>query len=427
MFENLDRRKIIVIAVIVAVVGAIVWLTIIAFRKPVLPPQGNENVNQPSGFPPISNGNANVGVNGNLNLPFVNGNTNGNVPVNGNQPVTTPPVIGSPIAAGGQTAAPALTQSGILAPSGSTGSNARYYDSNDCKFYQLSENGTREPLGQATYCQVQTVTWAPSNSRAILEFPDGANILYDFAGQKQYTLPKDMTEFSFSPDGGKVVGKFLADNPADRWITSVNPDGSGLTPIEPMGENADKVQVAWSPNNQVVALSTTGEPAGLFQQEVLLIGFNGENFRSLRVDGRGFQAKWSGDGSRLLYSVYSDATNYRPGLWLTDGSTDRVGANTRQLSLATWADKCSVAGSEAFCAVPRDLPDGSGFSRELARGLPDDIYRVDLSGGATTLIAQPVGEGGIQLSATNLTLSADGRFLYFTDGNGVLRNVQLRP
>jgi Tol biopolymer transport system component len=252
-------------------------------------------------------------------------------------------------------------------------------------------------------------------------------VLYNFDKQKQYTLPKAMTEFSFAPDGQKIAGKYLDTNPANNWITTVNPDGSGLTGIEPMGENADKVQVNWAPNNQVVAFSRTGDPAGLFQQNVLLIGFHGENFRQLTVDGRGFDAQWTPDGSRLLYSVYSDRTDYKPMLYLADGSSDSVGANKQAVALNTWADKCTLEGGVAYCAVPKTLPQGAGFSRELAAGTPDYVYRVNLSTGGTTLVAEPLGQNGAGLTVNNITVSADGSWLYFTDARGILRSVKLKP
>lgn len=422
MFENIDRKKISLVIGIVAAVGILSWLLYLVFTKPApVLPNVNVNVNGPTGFPPTTNGNVNVSGPDGVNLPISNVNVNVNTGV-----AIPPPPPGSPVAAGGATAAVVLTNGSTMFPSGVVGDNVRYYDAADGKFYEISPDGTKHLLTDAAYPQAQTVTWAPGSNSAILEFPDGANVLYDFQSKKQYTLPKEMTEFSFSSDGQKIAGKFLSDNVSDRWITTVNPDGSGLTGIEPMGDNADKVNVEWAANNQVVALSRTGEPAGLFQQNVLLIGFNGENFPQLTVDGRGFEPRWAPDGKRLLYSVYSDKTNYKPALWLVDASTDRVGANKQSLGLATWADKCNLSGETAYCAVPKELSEGAGFTREMANNTPDYIYRVNLQTGATTLVAEPIDEKGSALTVTNLTVSKDGKMLYFTDNSGKLRVVRLQ-
>ncbi|MDZ4230139.1 MAG: hypothetical protein U1C53_03290, partial [Candidatus Veblenbacteria bacterium] len=111
-----------------------------------------------------------------------------------------------------------------------------------------------------------------------------------------------------------------------------------------------------------------------------------------------------------------------------DATTDRVGQNKQALGLNTWADKCTFNSGAAYCAVPQGLPEGAGFTRALAQGLPDAIWRVDLATGGTALVAQPLNEQGQGISISTMTVSADGRYLYFTDAaTGQLRSVQLKP
>ncbi|OHA57314.1 MAG: hypothetical protein A2588_00345 [Candidatus Veblenbacteria bacterium RIFOXYD1_FULL_43_11] len=411
MFANLDKRKLLLIGGVVLAIIVLIWLIFLAFRPPTEPVPGvNEGPGGPGTLPSV----------GNLNI-----NTN-EPEISTGQPLFPQAAA---VADGGRTASPALTSGSTLQPFGSAGSSARYYDESTCEFYEIQPNGDRTVISQNRYCNVQNVTWSPDGKASVLEFPDGANIVYDFASGKQYTLPKEMTEFSFDPSGSQVAGKYLSDtNTADNWIVSVSANGSQLTPIEPMGENADKVDVAWSANNQVVALSRTGEDSGVFSQEVLLIGFNDENFRSLQIEGRGFEPQWTSDGQKLLYSVYSDQSNYLPTLYLVNANIDNVGTGKVQVGLNTWADKCTIAGGFAYCAVPQGLPEGAGFTRSLAQGLPDEIWQVDLATGGRALLAQPVGEQGQAIATSDLAVSADGRFLYFTDAaTGQLRSVQLKP
>lgn len=419
MFENLDKKKILLITLLVVGLGVLGWLVFIATGPTPQQPVNGNVVGGPGPSFPGTNGNVSFG-NGAINLP---------PPTNANANVSQLPggPAVSPVAAGGATGAPVLNSNPTLAPVAEAGGAAAFYDSRDGKFYRVSADGTRQTLSDVSYPGAQTVTWSPGQAKAVLEFPDGSNIVYDIKTNKQYTLPKEMTSFSFAPDGSKLAGKFMADNPADRWVVTVNSDSSGLTGIEPMGDNADKVTVEWAPNNQVVALATTGQPQGAFRQEVLLVGFHGENFKSLQIEGRGFQPKWTPDGQKLLYSVYSDQTNYRPMLYLVDAATDRVGNNKQALNLQTWADKCTFASGAAYCAAPTSIPDGAGFVPELAAGVPDNIWRVDLTSGASSLIAQPVDSTGAALTASNLTVSSDGRYLYFTDSQGRLRSVLLKP
>ncbi len=427
MLENFSRRKLIIIGLVILAVGILSWIFYLAMKPTtgdVNLPIGNNDVsdgrlpNNTGGRDNINNTPINFPPDGDQNLPGDEGGVN--------QPIDELNLEPSLIAIGGETSAPALTPSVAQAPNLSSG-GVRYYNPNDCKFYEITNGGSHKTLTNNSYCGVSNITWSPQGNQTILEFPDGANVIYDFVNKKQVTLPREMTEFSWSPDSSKIAGKFLDDNPADRWLVTIGSDGGGLTGIEPMGENADKVDVEWAPNNQVMALSRTGEPSGLFQQQVLLIGFNGENFKGLYINGRGFEPRWSPDGTRLLYSSFSDKTDYKPQLYLVDASVDRVGAHEQVINLKTWVDKCTLVTGFAYCAVPNELPDGVGFSRELAAQIPDTLWRIDLATGGTTILARPVNESGREITALNLQVSADSKFLYFTEGSsGRLRSVQLK-
>ncbi len=429
MFENFSGKRAIIILSVAIGVLVLAWLAYLAFGRPAPSPvnQPPGNVNLPGVGP---GGNFSVNQPGGLNLPG-GGNVNTGPGADTNEgTVGTVPETGAPISAvanGGATNAPTLTDSRANAPFTGADGKVRFYNPDDCRFYEVSAGGERAQLGSAQYCEVKGLTWAPGADKAVLEFPDGSNVVYDFKRGKQYTLPKEMTEFSFSPDANQLAGKFMGATSSDNWVVTVNSDGSALTGVEPMGDNADKVDVQWSANNQVVALSRTGIPSGLFEQQVLLIGFHGENFKSLQVEGRGFEPHWTPDGNRLLYSVYSDATDYRPTLYLVDAATDSVGLNKQPLNLATWADRCTFGATSAYCAVPGNLPAGAGFSRDLAQGLPDTVWQVDLATGNLNLLGQPVNDQGKGITAGQLTVSPDGRYLYFTDSTtGKLRSMQLR-
>lgn len=414
-WENLDKKKFFLIAAIVIAVIVLGYI-IYAIWRPAPAPLINTNQPGAGGFPATGPGGVNVGETGQANLPPTG---------QGEQPVTGGGAAIPLVAAGGNTLTKVLSDNSTSFPA-ATSAAVRYYDSATCQFYELSPTGSKKSLSSDQYCNVQKATWSPGTSSAVLEFPDGSNVVYDFKSKKQYSLPREMENFSWSPDGNKIAGKYMGNDIGDRWVVAVNSDGSALRGVEPMGDNADKVDVEWSPNNQVVALSRTGEPSGAFTQQVLLVGFNQENFKGLYIDGRGFEPKWTPDGKRLLYSVFSDKTGFRPSLWLVDGTPDRAGLNKQNLNLGTWADKCNLIGTYAYCAVPTDLPEGAGLVRELANGVPDSVWRIDLTTGATNLLATPVSDDGKGLSVTSLTASADGNWVYFTDSEGKLRSLKLK-
>jgi hypothetical protein len=289
----------------------------------------------------------------------------------------------------------------------------RYYNASDGKFYNLQADGTTKAMSDNVFYNVSKVTWAKSNDKAVLEYPDSSKIIYNFETQKQVTLPKHWEEFSFSPDSTEITAKAIGLAPENRWLVTVNDDGTGTKLIEAMGENQDKVIIDWSPSRQAVAFSMTGQPLGLYRKEVLVVGLNHENFKSIVVEGMGFQPQWSPTGKKLLYSVYSSRTDLKPELWVTNAYGQDIGSGRQNLEIATWADKCAFAGDTTlYCAVPRSLPQGAGISPAIAAGTPDDLYKIDLKTGLKTTI--PTGG---DYAIDNISYDETNKRLLFDDPN----------
>lgn len=329
------------------------------------------------------------------------------------------------IARGGLTYVSALTDGNTLGGSiTKDGRMMNFYNKSDGKFYRLTPAGDVAELSSKTFYNVENVAWAPSADKAVLEYPDGSNIIYDFASEKQITLPKHWEEFEFSPDSEKIAAKSMDEDPDNRWLVTVDSNGANVKPIELLGNNAGKVQVAYSPTGQVVAFSSTGEAQGFSRQDILLLGLNGENFKALRVNGLGFEGKWSTSGERLLYSVYNADSDYKPVVWITDAAGDNIGTNRRNLGLNTWVDKCAFSDDVTlYCAVPQTLDRGAGFQPKLANKISDVFYKVNITTGLKTLLAVPSD----QYTAKDLMISADEEFLFFTDANtGAIEKIQLK-
>ena len=305
-----------------------------------------------------------------------------------------------------------VTQTVTRMASMSAGGNMRGYNPADGKFYGYSADGVATPLSNQAFFNVKEVAWAAQSDKAVLTYPDGSNIFYDFATDKQVTLPKHWDGFSFAPGDAQIVTKSVGNNEDNRFLIVANPDGSGAKALEPLGANQDKVQVSWSPNNQVVAFSHTGDALGFDREQILLIGQNHENFKGLVVEGRGFMPAWSPSGKNLLYSVYSGANEYKPTIWVSGAQGDSVNANRVNFQLNTWADKCSWSGETVvICGVPTQLPVGAGLQRDLAQNIPDEIYKIDLTSGTKVNLGLAAGNSSVQ----NMSVTPDGKTALFTD------------
>jgi hypothetical protein len=301
----------------------------------------------------------------------------------------------------------------------------RYYSPENKKFYRVSSDGVADQLSGELFYGIKDVIWAKDQNKAILEYPDETKIYYDFTTQSQYTVPSNWHDFSFSEQGDKIV--FMNDdvNPDNQWLAISNPDSTEVKLVEQLGENGDKVTVNWSPNDQIIAFSATGEDLGTWMQEIYAIGKNDENFPSLIINGRGFESKWSTSGGNLLYSVYNIESDLNPTLWITSAQGDNVGAKNVNLKINTWAKKCTFTAndSELYCAVPESLERGSGMFPEMAASVPDTIYRINLKTGQKSIVAYPSNRAVVD----ELFINQDESELYYKNlKTGLLEKLKIK-
>ncbi len=390
------------------------------FRTTPVETPTNQNTNAVGGLPSINDilSNVNTG-NGNQNT----NNTNGNV---------TLPGVDS-VARGGQTAVTTLTpdattKNPAVAPT-QQGDAVRYYDSITGKFFSVDSAGNIQQIGTAQFPNVENVTWNKTNNEVILEFPDGANVYYNLSNNKQVTLPKEFEQFDFSNDGAEIAFKYMHQDPERRVLAVSSPDGSKAKTLEALGENEHRVQVGWSPTGKVAA--TYASYVDVNRQEIGFIGLNKENFKGTVVEGRGFQSEYSADGTRMLYSVYSTASEYKPSLSIVDSDGENIGNNRREIGLNTFAEKCGFSkdSTTLYCGVPSDQKYGYGLEPNILNGIPDDIYKIDLKTGIKTKIATPVNNQGKAVYAVapkSVTVTKDGQLIFQDSTSGQLVKIRLQ-
>lgn len=330
--------------------------------------------------------------------------------------------IASPLASGGDTLVTQLTQGRVLAPAGASASSATYYDPNDGYFYRIQKDGGLERFSDSAFPNANNVIVDDSATNAVLEFPDGNNILYNFTSNRQITMPQHWSDFTFSPGGSDVAAKAIADaNNASLVVMST--DGSRAYAVQDMGANADKVTMTWSPSGEFLAVSNTGPAqAGFGRRAMLLIDTSGEAPGSIIVDGTNFSPLWNPKGTHLLFSTSNQNAEDRPNLWYVKASGQDIGAERKSLDIATWAEKCVFKDDATLlCGVPREIKAWEGSSPSYNQST-DDLYEINVLSGRKKLLAKPT----ITTRMFNPTLSNDKSTLYYTDQNGRLTFIRLQ-
>jgi hypothetical protein len=329
----------------------------------------------------------------------------------------------SRVANGGATFTTLLTNTEVYSPTVTASGTVAYYDPADGKFYTIDANGNVVALSQQTFPKADAITFSSGATTAVIEYPDGSNVVYDFESAKQVTLPTHWEDFSFSETGDDIVAKSIGVDESNRALVITSADGSSTRVIAALGANDDRVTANWSPDNAVIAFSETGGVTnGSFgRQQIYLVGQDGSATGILFVDGTSFKAIWATDGKHLLYSVADPGDGYKAALWYADSNGDRNGDGRRKMGIQTTVDKCTFASATiAYCAVPREMPPGGGSSASLITAY-DDVYRLDVSTGNARLVAIPAADTRM----FSLSVSDDGSFLYYADSVGRLNVIRL--
>lgn len=332
----------------------------------------------------------------------------------------------SEVAKGGITKTQSLTLGGVVAPTlSSDAQGMSYYDKADGRFYRIGSDGEIEALSDKKFPNASGITWNSTSEKAVIEFPDGSNVVYDFEKETQATLPSHWEDFDFSPTTDQIIAKSIGLDPNNRSLVITNSDGTNTKSIAALGNNADKVIVDWSPNDQVVAFSDTGPVVSGFGRKLIIpIGKNEENFQGVTVEGFDFTSQWNKQGDKLLYSSVGAQNAYKPMLWVVDGRANSIGNNRRSLGIETWADKCSFTNNTTiYCAVPQSMAPNLGLQRSLANTIADGIYKINIETGAVELVAIP----DIPQSIDSIQVSGNGDRVFFTNSStGVLQQIILK-
>jgi len=301
------------------------------------------------------------------------------------------------------------------------------YDPLSGNFVRVETDGKISALSDKKFFGVTNINWGPNGNQAILGFADGSNLYFDFTRNIGIRLPDEIREPSFNQNGTSIAFKWIDPRDPNRnYIGVGRPDGGGLRFVEHIGRKSRITQIKWSPDERFVA--TVHDPYNPNAQQIFFIGQNQERFGSVIVPGLSARYIYTPNSKLMLASTIDmerDGNHVLQIISVESGNTGTV----LTTGLKTTVEKCVITpdSTTAFCAVPRNLPRGAGAVPELAVGVFDDFYQLDLKDGKAKVLALPVIDGTQNVIGTNLSLARDGTELWFTNSvDGRLLSIRLK-
>jgi Tol biopolymer transport system component len=271
---------------------------------------------------------------------------------------------------------------------------APFIESSQAVKYYLAENGhvmqaqldgsQKKEVSSANLPDLKNITWSPDGKKTINLFSGSSGTkktVFDYTTQKTTELNGNIRSVAWSPDGKKIAYQYF-DGQSNNNISIANADGSSWR--NTLQTRLENLVVEWPSPGEI---SLRGVPASQSKGFLFTVDEATGNLVKIFENIAGFSAKWSPDGQKILYQTTDDK-----GKNLKLFVADSQGKNSRQLPVATLAEKCawSADSQKIFCAVPQKLSENATWPEDwLARRVTvkDDFYRLGADGQEKTKIA----------------------------------------
>ncbi len=232
-----------------------------------------------------------------------------------------------------------------------------YYEKDTGRVFETLLRDVREKLiSDAALPNLIKTVWSPSRKEVVslFYFPKGNHYKYfDYKTKVSVDLGTDIKSLAFSPDGSRVV--YFGKKNGSRGIFISQPDGSSFKNI--LTSRLENAEVYWSSDDLIYFKTDNGTGSELYS-----LSMAGE-IKKILDSKDGLEVRWSGDGSRLLFS---QKTGSGLGLFYKDPSSE----SEISLNTSTSASKCdwSIDVKTIVCGVPRSTASG------------DEIYEIGTDG-----------------------------------------------
>jgi hypothetical protein len=202
----------------------------------------------------------------------------------------------------------------------------------------------------------------------------------------------EVIDFTWSPDGSKILYTGYAQPQAVAEVNTMNADGTGVTPLGP-GYDA-----TYSPDGSKIVFIRIGtavvNPANQFEYDLMQMNADGTGQSILVHSVYPSKPSFSADGRKIAFVTYTPNSNSNTDISVMNAD------GTGQTAIATGG--YTTASKAAYNINPTFSPDGTKVAFESSRSVPppgvfedDEIWSVNVDGTSLTQLtfAVPLSTG----------------------------------
>lgn len=274
-----------------------------------------------------------------------------------------------------------------LADDGSTFYKAKFNVNSDGNIETVYNRAISNP----PLSGIQSVIWSPKKDAAILKKGTSAYFFdfqkYNFVSQEEKKYSDNVGDIAWSPDDSKIAYYYAPPN-GEKSLIFADKTNSEVTRVANLAEmNINNPYLAWSPNSEWLIVIPRN--ASYETNKIYLFNAYTRSFKTISDTGNNLEAKFSPDGSKIIYSIYSKdpASPVRAVLSImdSDGNNKRsldlradlkkviwLNNNNQEIIVATWD---SEKNAESIFGYNVESKEQSNFNYSL----PANVYTSDLS------------------------------------------------
>ena len=304
----------------------------------------------------------------------------------------------------------------------------RYIERGLGHIYETNMSNLKEErISNETRLKIYEALWGNAGNGVVIRYLNGDknDIIQTYS-----MVLRDIKNATSTDEGKRVEsdGVFLRENISEVAVSQER--GDRLFYILPTGDSSVGITAGFDgkkqaqifdsplkewlsfwPNDKLITLTT--KPSQNVSGFIFFL--DPQTGKTTKILGKinGLTTLTSPDGKNVLYS---ESTSSGVNLYLYDVVKD---AKTK-LSLTTLPDKCvwsKIKKEVLYCGVPQTVLSGSlpdGWYQGVV-SFSDDIWRIDITTGVTTMLVSPPKTAGEEIDATKLLLSPNEAFLLFVN------------